>query len=87
MFGANTISLPLTPLLKVIFLEVLSPFYVFQVCACLLWFLDDYEYYASAIVVASTASVTAAVYQQRKVGPATGHHLRHVTVRRISRDL
>ncbi|XP_043214514.1 polyamine-transporting ATPase 13A3-like isoform X1 [Amphibalanus amphitrite] len=66
VFGDNNINLQLTPLLKIIFLEVLSPFYVFQVFACLLWFLDEYEYYATAIVVASTASVTAAVYQQRK---------------------
>ena len=67
MFGDNNITVELTPLLKIVFLEVLSPFYVFQVFACLLWFLDEYEYYASAIVIASTASVTAAVYQQRKV--------------------
>ncbi|XP_037075193.1 probable cation-transporting ATPase 13A3 isoform X2 [Pollicipes pollicipes] len=66
VYGGNSINIQLTPILKVIFLEVLTPFYVFQICACILWFADEYVYYASAIAVASVASVTTAVYQQRK---------------------
>jgi cation-transporting ATPase 13A2 len=47
------------------FREVLSPFYIFQVFSCALWFYDDYYYYASCIVFLSVISITYSLYSIR----------------------
>lgn len=47
--------------------QVLSPFYIFQIFSCTLWYIDEYEYYASCIVFISVVSITATVYETRKV--------------------
>ncbi|CAB3400144.1 unnamed protein product [Caenorhabditis bovis] len=65
VYGYNTLAVKLTPLLKVLLVEVLSPFYIFQVLSVTLWYSDNYEYYASVIVVITTFSAAIAVYQTR----------------------
>jgi len=52
----------------IVYLQVLSPFYIFQIFSCSLWYADEYEYYASCIVLISTISITVTIYQTRKVG-------------------
>lgn len=47
--------------------QVLSPFYIFQMFSCGIWFADEYYYYASCIVVISVVSISATIYQTRKV--------------------
>ena len=47
--------------------EVLNPFYVFQVASVILWFADDYVYYATAIVIMSAGGIITSVYQTRVV--------------------
>ena len=47
------------------FREVLSPFYIFQVFSCALWFFDDYYYYASCIVFISAVSIAYSLYSIR----------------------
>lgn len=49
------------------FLQVLSPFYIFQVFSCSLWFADEYYYYAGTIVFISIVSIIATIYETRKV--------------------
>jgi hypothetical protein len=48
-------------------LKVLSPFYIFQIFSCVLWFFDDYQYYASCIILISVVSIVYSLYSIRKV--------------------
>lgn len=53
--------------LTLLFLEVLNPFYVFQVFSVCLWFAYDYYYYASVIVLMSAFGISVSIIQTRKV--------------------
>ncbi|CAF0962173.1 unnamed protein product [Didymodactylos carnosus] len=66
LYGENSISLHLTPLLQLIVKEVLSPFYIFQVFSCIVWYSDEYYYYASCIVFISLVSIIYTLREIRK---------------------
>ncbi|XP_076086537.1 polyamine-transporting ATPase 13A3-like isoform X3 [Mytilus galloprovincialis] len=67
VYGSNSIQIHVTPIITLLFKEVLSPFYIFQLFSCCLWFADEYYYYASAIVLMSVISITVTVYQTRQM--------------------
>ena len=46
--------------------ECADPFYIFQVFSCVLWLIDEYYYYAIAIVVVSLGSIVISIFQTRK---------------------
>ena len=50
-----------------LFLEVLNPFYIFQLFSFTLWVCDDYVYYALCILAMSICSIVVAVVQTRRV--------------------
>lgn len=54
------------------FLQVLNPFYIFQLFSVILWSADEYYYYAAAIVVMSVISIATSLYTIKKVSSATG---------------
>ncbi|KAL7063632.1 hypothetical protein AAHC03_0913 [Spirometra sp. Aus1] len=66
LYGENDIPLPPQGLCTLLLKEGLNPFYVFQICSCILWFSDDYYYYASCIVVISAFSLSWQLYEIRK---------------------
>ncbi|KAF1748434.1 hypothetical protein GCK72_024901 [Caenorhabditis remanei] len=90
VYNQNVLYLPLTPLLKILFKEVLGPFYLFQVFSVTLWYVDNYAYYASVIVlitvVSAGLSVRSARKQERKVRNMVGES-GTVTVRRNKEDI
>ncbi|KAG8225089.1 hypothetical protein J437_LFUL000068 [Ladona fulva] len=47
VYGLNEIAVPVQSVLALLFLEVLNPFYVFQIFSFCLWFADDYFFYAN----------------------------------------
>lgn len=49
--------MPKKSVFGVLISEVLNPFYIFQVFSVVLWMWDNYYYYASCILIISTASV------------------------------
>ncbi|XP_066922539.1 polyamine-transporting ATPase 13A3-like isoform X1 [Clytia hemisphaerica] len=65
-FGPNIIDIKVTPYITLFFQECADPFYIFQALSCLLWFMDDYYYYASAIVFISLTSIIISMYQTRQ---------------------
>lgn len=65
VYGRNEIVVPLRGIIALLFLEVLNPFYVFQFFSFILWFADDYIYYAFAILIMSTASIVMTIIQTR----------------------
>lgn len=48
-------------------LQVLDPFYIFQWASVIFWCLDNYIYYAMAILFISFVSMGISLYQTRKV--------------------
>lgn len=67
IYGMNQIVIPMRGILTLLFLEVLNPFYVFQVFSVCLWFSYDYYYYATVIVLMSGFGITLSIIQTRKV--------------------
>ncbi|XP_012263211.2 polyamine-transporting ATPase 13A3 isoform X1 [Athalia rosae] len=66
VYGNNEIVIPVNSILKLFCLEVLNPFYVFQLFSFCLWIADDYYYYAMAILTMSGFGIAMAVIQTRK---------------------
>ncbi|NXG33729.1 AT133 ATPase, partial [Dromaius novaehollandiae] len=46
--------------------KVLNPFYVFQLFSVILWVVDEYHYYALAIVIMSVISIVSSLYTIKK---------------------
>jgi cation-transporting ATPase 13A3/4/5 len=67
VYGRNEIIVPIYGIITLLFLEVLNPFYVFQLFSFCLWFADDYMYYALAILAMSVFGIVMAILQTRKV--------------------
>lgn len=66
LYGVNSIAVHVTPVIVLLFKEVLSPFYVFQVFSMTLWYVDDYWIYATCILVISTLSIIITTWSTRK---------------------
>lgn len=66
VYGTNEIYIPLKGVFTLLFLEVLNPFYVFQVFSVFLWFSYSYYYYAIVIILMSIFGITMTILQTRK---------------------
>ncbi|OZC10773.1 hypothetical protein X798_02196 [Onchocerca flexuosa] len=66
VYGKNLININLKPLHVLLFREVISPFYIFQLFSVAIWFSDHYEIYAAVIVAMSLFSIALDLYQTRK---------------------
>ncbi|XP_041848724.1 probable cation-transporting ATPase 13A3 isoform X2 [Melanotaenia boesemani] len=65
-FGENEIAVKIPSLFKLLIKEVLNPFYIFQLFSVILWSLEDYYYYATAIVFMSVISIATSLYTIKK---------------------
>ncbi|KAK9884189.1 hypothetical protein WA026_005142 [Henosepilachna vigintioctopunctata] len=66
VYGLNRIHIQESSIAKLLFLEVLNPFYIFQLLSFILWFLDNYYYYAGAIMIISAFGICMTVIQTKK---------------------
>lgn len=66
VYGNNEIVIPVKSILTLLCLEVLNPFYVFQLLSFCLWVADDYYYYAMVIITMSSIGIIMAVFQTRR---------------------
>ncbi|XP_055595755.1 polyamine-transporting ATPase 13A3 [Uranotaenia lowii] len=66
VYGSNEILIPLRGVMTLLFLEVLNPFYVFQIFSVCLWFAYDYYYYATVILLMSGFGITMSIIQTQK---------------------
>lgn len=55
--------------MQLLLLEVLNPFYIFQVFSIIIWCLEVYYWYAGAIFLMSASGVIISITQIRKVLP------------------
>ncbi|XP_074655919.1 polyamine-transporting ATPase 13A3-like [Tubulanus polymorphus] len=67
MYGGNSIDVKITPIIKLLFKDILNPFYIFQIFSIILWYCDEYEAYATCIVLISIISISTGIYQTRKM--------------------
>uniref|UniRef100_A0AC35FQ25 Cation-transporting ATPase n=1 Tax=Panagrolaimus sp. PS1159 TaxID=55785 RepID=A0AC35FQ25_9BILA len=66
IYGPNLIDVKLKPIAVLLFKEVISPFYIFQIYSVLVWYNDNYQYYASIIVLMSVMSIAMDIFQTRR---------------------
>lgn len=67
VYGNNEIVVPLQSICVLLLLEVLNPFYIFQVFTLSVWFAEGYFYYTIAIIIMSLFGITSTIVQTRKV--------------------
>lgn len=67
VYGNNEIVIQVKSILTLLCLEVLNPFYVFQLFSFCLWIADNYYYYAMVILAMSSVGIIMAVFQTRRV--------------------
>lgn len=67
VYGMNDIVVPLQSIGVLLLLEVLNPFYIFQLFTLSVWFAEGYLYYTIAIVLMSLFGITSSIVQTRKV--------------------
>ncbi|EFX85022.1 hypothetical protein DAPPUDRAFT_314488 [Daphnia pulex] len=66
VYGRNTIYVPVRSILSLLLLEVINPFYVFQVVSIMIWIVIWYYFYAAAIAVMSITGIIITITQTRK---------------------
>ncbi|EGI70387.1 Putative cation-transporting ATPase 13A3 [Acromyrmex echinatior] len=66
VYGNNDIVVPLQSIGMLLLLEVLNPFYIFQIFTLSVWFAEGYLYYTIAIVLMSLFGITSSIMQTRK---------------------
>ncbi|XP_070801011.1 probable cation-transporting ATPase 13A5 [Pituophis catenifer annectens] len=64
--GPNAIEIEIRPVWKLLFKEILNPFYVFQAFTLILWYTQGYVEYSSAIVILSVISIGLTIYDLRQ---------------------
>uniref|UniRef100_U3I699 Cation-transporting ATPase n=1 Tax=Anas platyrhynchos platyrhynchos TaxID=8840 RepID=U3I699_ANAPP len=64
--GPNAIEVEIRPIWKLLFKEILNPFYVFQAFTLTLWLCQGYIEYSVAIIILSIISVGLTVYDLRQ---------------------
>uniref|UniRef100_A0A8C5Q6H3 Cation-transporting ATPase n=1 Tax=Leptobrachium leishanense TaxID=445787 RepID=A0A8C5Q6H3_9ANUR len=64
--GPNAILVEVAPIWKLLFKEILNPFYFFQIASLALWFSEGYIEYSIIIVIITLLSIIVTVYDLRK---------------------
>uniref|UniRef100_A0A8B9PET1 Cation-transporting ATPase n=1 Tax=Apteryx owenii TaxID=8824 RepID=A0A8B9PET1_APTOW len=64
--GPNAIEVEIRPIWKLLFKEILNPFYVFQAFTLTLWLSQGYIEYSVAIIILSVISIGLTVYDLRQ---------------------
>ncbi|KAK6965762.1 cation-transporting ATPase 13A3 [Biomphalaria glabrata] len=66
LYGSNVIDVHVTPIIIILFKELASPFYTFQLFSVCLWFAENYWIYAVCIIVITVISLIIQIYQTRQ---------------------
>ena len=67
LYGPNLIHVPVKSVLELLLLQVLNPFYIFQVSAIIIWCMVENYYFAAAVFLMSATGVIISIIQTRKV--------------------
>ncbi|KAK5623716.1 hypothetical protein CRENBAI_007561 [Crenichthys baileyi] len=91
-FGVNEIAVKVPSVFKLLIKEVLNPFYIFQLFSVILWSIDEYYYYAAAILFMSVISIATSLYTIKKQyvmlhDMVAAHSIVRVSVCRANNDV
>lgn len=64
MIGKNLIEVKIPNPFKILFDEIVSPFYFYQGFCIAVWILDEYQYYAYAVVILSFISIVSTLVEK-----------------------
>ena len=65
-YGQNSIEISETPLTKIISDELSSPYFVFPIISCIIWFLEYYQIYSAIILCFTLISVIMNMHSESK---------------------
>ncbi|XP_073434755.1 probable cation-transporting ATPase 13A4 [Dendrobates tinctorius] len=63
--GLNKLEVEVTPIWKLLFKEVLNPYYIFQAFSLSIWFATGYIEYSAILVVITLLSIAATIFNMR----------------------
>jgi magnesium-transporting ATPase (P-type) len=66
-YGKNSIEVQVKSYFRLFVEEILTPFYIFQIWACVLWAVDEYYYYAACIISISLISMILSLVETKRV--------------------
>ena len=66
IFGECNIKLQIRSYFKFLYFELGDPFYLFDIFSIILWYIDQYEIYATIITLTTIFSIIANSYEARK---------------------
>ncbi|KAJ1950299.1 hypothetical protein FBU59_000746, partial [Linderina macrospora] len=66
IFGDNSIDIEEKSTVRLLFDEVLNPFYMFQAGSVVLWCFDNYYYYATCILVISISGILETLIETKR---------------------
>ena len=66
IFGICDIDIKVHSVFRILLDELTDPFYLFQLYSVILWYFNEYEYYATVIVVLTIISLVVSVYDTYK---------------------
>eukprot|EP00731_Ephydatia_muelleri_P014339 Em0008g59a len=62
-YGINSIDVPVKPILVMLYQEVLTPFYAFQILCLVVWYVEEYYYYGAFIIASSLFTISYSLFQ------------------------
>ncbi|XP_069473532.1 probable cation-transporting ATPase 13A4 isoform X2 [Ambystoma mexicanum] len=66
IYAPNAIEVEITPIWKLLFKEVLNPFYLFQACAVALWLALGYYELSVCVLIMTLVSISVTLYDLRQ---------------------
>ena len=66
IFGECDLKIEIKSYFKLLIDELSDPFYLFQIFSIILWYNDDYEYFATIIVFSTLISLFTSTYNNRR---------------------
>ena len=63
--GENSLRTPVTPILTVLMREILGPFNVYQLIACIIWIFRDYALYSTLIIIFMVIAIIVELVENR----------------------
>ena len=66
IFGECDLQIHVDSYTKLLYLEFSDPFYLFQIFSIILWYNDNYEYFATIIIFSTLLSLFTTAYDNRK---------------------